>query len=75
MDGQIIKRKRFLQKRFADFYFLVTLNTFRNLSVISNYNLTEKQAVVMQIEKYNINSDAIEQLLYYFYHGKVKDII
>jgi len=43
-------------------------------TMIRNKSLTEKQAEVMEIEENDFNSEAMEQILFYFYHGKVHDI-
>ena len=43
-------------------------------TMIRNKSLTEKQAEVMEIEENDFNSEAMEQILFYFYHGKVQDI-
>ena len=42
-------------------------------TIIGNKSLTEKQAEVMEIEESDFNSEAMEQILFYFYHGKVQD--
>ena len=41
--------------------------------MIRNKSLTEKQAAVMEIEEKDFNSETMEQVLFYFYHGKVQD--
>ena len=43
-------------------------------TIIRNKSLTEKQAEVMEIEENDYNSEAMEQILFYFYHGKLQDI-
>ena len=42
-------------------------------TMIRNKSLTEKQAAVMEIEEKDFNSETMEQVLFYFYHGKVQD--
>ena len=43
-------------------------------TMIRNKSLTEKQAEVMEINENDFNSDTMEQVLFYFYHGSVQDI-
>ena len=43
-------------------------------TIIRNKSLTEKQAAVMEINENDFNSETMEQVLFYFYHGSVKDI-
>ena len=43
-------------------------------TMIGNKSLTEKQAEVMEINENDFNSDTMEQVLFYFYHGSVQDI-
>ena len=43
-------------------------------TIIRNKSLTEKQAAVMEINEKDFNSETMEQVLFYFYHGNVKDI-
>ena len=42
--------------------------------MIRNKTLTEKQAKVMEISENDFNSETMEQVLFYFYHGNVQDI-
>ena len=42
-------------------------------TIIRNKSLTEKQAAVMEINENDFNSETMEQVLFYFYHGNVKD--
>jgi speckle-type POZ protein len=42
-------------------------------TMIKNKALTEKQEEVMKIHENDINSDSMEHLLFYVYHGKVRD--
>ena len=42
-------------------------------TIIRNKSLTEKQAAVMEINENDFNSETMEQVLFYFYHGSVKD--
>merc|ERR1711934_515327 len=42
--------------------------------MIGNKSLTEKQAEVMEINENDFNSDTMEQVFFYFYHGSVQDI-
>ena len=43
-------------------------------TIIRNKSLTEKQAAVMEINENDFNSETMEQVLFYFYHGNVQDI-
>ena len=43
-------------------------------TIIRNKTLTEKQAKVMEISENDFNSETMEQVLFYFYHGNVQDI-
>ena len=43
-------------------------------TIIGNKSLTEKQAEVMEINENDFNSDTMEQVFFYFYHGSVQDI-
>ena len=43
-------------------------------TMIRNKSLNEKQAKVMEIEENDFNSETMEQVLFYFYHGNVQDI-
>ena len=43
-------------------------------TIIRNKSLTEKQAAVMEINENDFNSQAMEQILFYIYHGNVQDI-
>lgn len=42
-------------------------------TMIRNKSLTEKQAEVMEINENDFNSETMEQVLFYFYHGNVQD--
>ena len=42
-------------------------------TMIKNKSLTENPPVIMKIEEKDISSDTMEKLLYYLYHGKIKD--
>ena len=42
-------------------------------TMIRNKSLTEKQAEVMEINENDFNSDTMEQVFFYFYHGSVQD--
>ena len=42
-------------------------------TIIRNKSLTEKQAAVMEINENDFNYETMEQVLFYFYHGNVKD--
>ena len=42
--------------------------------MIKNKSLTEKKAGMMKIEEDDISSDTMDQLLYYLYHEKFKDV-
>ena len=44
---------------------------FKNM--IKNKSLIEKPGEVMEIEEIDMNSDSMEQLVFYLYHAKVKD--
>ena len=44
---------------------------FKNM--IKNKSLIEKPAEVMEIEEIDMNSDSMEQLVFYLYHTKIKD--
>ena len=44
---------------------------FKNM--IKNKSLIEKPGEVMEIEEIDMNSDSVEQLVFYLYHAKVKD--
>ena len=43
-------------------------------TMIRNKSLTEKQTGVMVINENDFNSEAMEQVLFYLYHGNVQDI-
>ena len=43
-------------------------------TMIKNKSLTEKKAGMMKIEEDDISSDTMDQLLYYLYHEKFKDV-
>ena len=43
-------------------------------TMIKNKSLLEKEMEIMKIEENDISSDTMEQLLYYLYHEKIKDI-
>ena len=43
-------------------------------TMIRNKSLTEKQAAVMEINENDFNSETMEQVLFFFYHGNVQDI-
>ena len=43
-------------------------------TMIRNKSLTEKQAGVMEINENDVNSETMEQVLFYIYHGNVQDI-
>ena len=42
-------------------------------TMIRNKTLTEKQTAVMEISENDFNSETMEQVLFYFYHGNVQD--
>ena len=42
-------------------------------TIIRNKSLTEKQAAVMEINENDFNSETMEQVLFYFYHGNVQN--
>ena len=42
-------------------------------TIIRNKSLTEKQTAVMEISENDFNSETMEQVLFYFYHGNVQD--
>ena len=44
---------------------------FKNM--IKNKSLIEKPGEVMEIEEIDMNSDSMEQIVFYLYHSKVKD--
>ena len=80
-----LARKLFADKEFADLKLVCkekTLNchkavlscqseVFKNM--IKNKALIEKPGEVMEIEEIDMNSDSMEQLVFYLYHAKVKD--
>ena len=42
-------------------------------TIIRNKSLTEKQAAVVEINENDFNSETMEQVLFYFYHGNVQN--
>ena len=46
---------------------------FQDHYLIRNKSLTEKQAAFMETNETDFNSEAMEQVLFHFYHGNVKD--
>jgi hypothetical protein len=42
-------------------------------TIIGNKSLTEKQAEVMEINENDFNSETMEQILFYFYHGSLQE--
>ena len=42
-------------------------------TMIRNKSLTEKPVAVMEINEKDFNSETMEQVLFYFYHGNVQD--
>ena len=62
------------QKTFACHKAVLSCQSKVFKTMIRNKALTEKQAELMEIEENDFNSEAMEQILFYFYHGKVQDI-
>jgi hypothetical protein len=62
------------EKTFASHKALLSCHSEVFKTIIRNKSLTEKQAEVMEIEESDFNSEAMEQILFYFYHGKVQNI-
>merc|ERR1712037_242708 len=62
------------EKTFACHKAVLTCHSEVFKTIIRNKSLTEKQGEVMEIEENDFNSEAMEQLLFYFYHGKVQNI-
>ena len=85
-NPQILAGKLYYDKEFADVKIVCIDKTFDCHKVvlscqsevfktmIQNKALIEKQAAVMEIYENDIDSDSMEQLLFYVYHGKVRDI-
>ena len=85
-NPQILAGKLYYDKEFADVKIVCIDKTFDCHKVvlscqsevfktmIQNKALIEKQAAVMEIHENDIDSDSMEQLLFYVYHGKVRDI-
>jgi hypothetical protein len=77
-------RKLYAEKDFADVKIVCNEKTFAfHKAVLSCQskvfktiigNKAEKQAEVMEINETYFNSDTIEQVFFYFYHGSVQDI-
>jgi hypothetical protein len=85
-NPQILAGKLYYDKEFADVKIVCIDKTFDCHKVvlscqsevfktmIQNKALIEKQAAVMEIYENDIDSDSMEQLLFYVYHGKVRNI-
>jgi hypothetical protein len=85
-NPQILAGKLYCDKEFADVNIVCINKTFDChkavlscqsevfKTMIQNKALIEKQVAVMEIHENDINSDSMEQLLFYVYHGKVRDI-
>ena len=85
-NPQILATKLYYDKEFADVKIICVDKTFDChkavlscqsevfKTMIQNKALIEKQVAVMEIHENDINSDSMEQLLFYVYHGKVRDI-
>ena len=85
-NPQILAGKLYYDKEFADVKIVCVDKTFdchkavlscQNevfKTMIKNKASTEKQAALMEIYENDVNSITMEQLLFYVYHEKVKDI-
>ena len=62
------------QKTFAFHKAVLSCQSKVFKTIIGNKSLTEKQAEVMEINENDFNSDTMEQVFFYFYHGSVQDI-
>ena len=78
--GQLYDEKEFVdvkivcnEKTFACHKAVLACKSEVFKTIIRNKSLTEKQAAVMEIEEKDFNSETMEQVLFYFYHGKVQD--
>ena len=85
-NPQILAGKLYYDKEFADVKIVCVDKNFDChkavlscqsevfKTMIKNKALIEKQEAVMEIYENDINSDTMEQLLFYVYHAKVRDI-
>ena len=80
VTGQLYDEKEFVDvkiicngKKFACHKAVLGCQSKVFKTMIRNKSLTEKQAAVMEIEEKDFNSETMEQVLFYFYHGKVQD--
>ena len=85
-NPQILSTKLYYDKEFADVKIVCDGKTFDChkavlscqselfKTMIKNKALIEKQTAAMEIHENDIDSDSMEKLLFYVYHGKVRDI-
>ena len=61
------------EKTFACHKAVLSCNSEVFKTMIRNKSLTEKQAAVVEINENDFNSETMEQVLFYFYHGNVQN--